>query len=378
MQPSDSHVAHVVNRLGPGGVARVAYELLIRLPLRHRPILYCLAGGADGNPETVEQAERLRRRGIQVRFPSRDDKATAVRELAGWLRQDRIDLVHTHSTKPNQYARAVALDAGVTTVAHFHNHYDDKWNQPELLRREHELSARTHGFIACSTSVRDHVADRVGLPAGDIQVIRNGVQTDRFAGGDQRRIRAEWGIGDDVPVVGTVGRLCRQKAQDDFLRAVPLLAQRHPDSVFVIVGKADDAATDRELRSLATDLGIDDRVLFTGFRDDLPDVYAALDVCVLPSRWEGFGLVLAEAMAAGVPLVTTAVGPIPEVVGDAGLLVPADRPDRIAGAVDELLSHPGTTARLVALGRSRAAELGWDQPAGDLVRYYDALLARAA
>jgi len=312
-----------------------------------------------------------------VRCPSGDDRTTAVRELADWLRQDRIDLVHTHSTKPNQYARTVALDAGVTTVAHFHNHYDDKWNQPEVLRREHDLSTRTHGFIACSASVRDHVADRVGLPADDITVIRNGVQTDRFAGGDRRRIRSEWGIGADVPVVGTVGRLCRQKAQDDFLRAVPLLARRHPATVFVVVGKADDDATDRDLRSLAADLDVADRVIFTGFRDDLPDVYAALDVCVLPSRWEGFGLVLAEAMAAGVPLVTTAVGPIPEMVGDAALLVPTDRPDRIAGAVDELLTHPETTARLVALGRSRAAGLGWERPADDLAGYYDALLAGA-
>lgn len=378
LDPSDYRIAHVVNRLGPGGVARVAYELMTRLPPGQRPYLYCLAGGNDHRTETVEQAERLRLAGIPVRFPSSDDRFTAGRELASWLREDRIDLVHTHSTKPNQYARPVAMAAGVATVAHFHNHYDDKWNSAEMLHREQDLAARTDGFIACSASVRDHVSSRVGLPASSIQVIRNGVETDRFAGGDGERVRAELGIAVDAPVIGTVGRLSRQKAQDDFLRAVPLIARRYGGAVFLVVGRADESRGERELRDLSMELGVADRVRFTGFRDDLPDIYAALDVCVLPSRWEGFGLVLAEAMAAGVPLVATAVGPVPGVVGDAGLLVPVDRPDRIAAAVEGLLASPDTARRLVERGRVRAAQLGWRQPAVDLAEYYDALLARAS
>lgn len=371
-------LVHVVNTLGSGGVARVAYELLARLPGGYRRHLYCLARRADRAGGVQAQVKRLTEAGVTIRVPSADDKATATRELAGWLRHDDIDLVHTHSFKPNRYARPVALDADLVTVAHFHNHYDDKWSNPAVLDAELRLATRTDSFLACSASVRDHVVDRLGLDPERVKVIRNGVDVARFAGGDGRRVRADLDIPPQAPLVGTVGRMSRQKAQDDFLRAARLVATSYPQAVFAVVGGADDREVERELRELASALGLDSRVRFAGFCDDLADVYAALDVFVLTSRWEGLPLVLAEAMAAAVPVVATTVGSIPEVVGGAGLLVPVGDAARVASAVCELLSHPDRARQMAGRGRAQAARMGWVAPAADLADHYAELLGHPA
>jgi glycosyltransferase involved in cell wall biosynthesis len=125
-------------------------------------------------------------------------------------------------------------------------------------------------------------------------------------------------------------------------------------------------------------LGLDSRVRFAGFCDDLADVYAALDVFVLTSRWEGLPLVLAEAMAAAVPVVATTVGSIPEVVGGAGLLVPVGDAARVASAVCELLSHPDRARQMAGRGRAQAARMGWVAPAADLADHYAELLGHPA
>jgi glycosyltransferase involved in cell wall biosynthesis len=355
----------------------VAYELLARLPGGYRRHLYCLARRTDRAAGVQTQAERLAEAGVTVRVPSTDDKATAVRELAGWLRDDGIDLVHTHSFKPNRYARPVALDAQLVTVAHFHNHYDDKWDSA-VLDTERRLAARTSSFLACSASVRDHVVSRIGLDRERVKVIRNGVDMARFTSGDGRRVRAELGIPPRSPLIGTVGRMSRQKAQDDFLRAARLVAASYPQAVFAIVGGADDREVERELRELASALDLGSRVRFIGFRDDLADVYAALDVFVLTSRWEGLPLVLAEAMAAAVPVVATTVGSVPEVVGGAGLLVSVGDAARVASAVCELLARPDHARQMAGQGRTQAARMGWAAPAADLADHYAELLGHPA
>jgi glycosyltransferase involved in cell wall biosynthesis len=374
-------VAHVLNTMGRGGVPRVAYELLERLPERFERRLYCLSPRTDDPAEREAQTDRLAGRGVAVRFLGGPDKVAAVAELADLLVADRVDVVHTHSHKPNRYGRLAALRAGgLRVVAHYHNHYDDKWGSLAALRLERALVPATDRLVACSASVRDHLTVRLGVPPERVEVVPNGVEAGRYAGGDGRRLRAELAIPAGAPVTGTVGRLCAQKAPADFLHAAARVLARRPDAHFLVVGAADLPGVEAGLRGLAEALGLTGRVHFTGHRRDLADVYAAMDVFALSSHWEGFGLVLVEAMAAGVPVVATAVGPVPEVVGPdaAAVLVPPAAPDRLAEGIVRVLGEPVLAERLVRRGTARAGELDWDLPVRRLADLYDGLLGRPA
>ena len=377
MPASEVRIAHVLNTMGPGGVPAVALELLSRLPDRYTRQIYCLARRTDQPQMRELQAARFAAAGLEVRFPRSNDKSSIVDELAGWLGADGINLVHTHSTKPNRFGRLAALQAGdLRVVAHYHNHYADKWADPAALAMEQELAVESDALVACSVSVRDHLCAQLNLPQDRVTVIPNGVAAERFRGGDGARLRAELGVPAAAAVVGTVGRISTQKAQDDFLRAAALIRDQRPDTVFLIVGGSDDPELSRRLHTLTADLGLADQVRFTGYRSDLADVYAALDVFVLSSHWEGFGLVLVEAMAAGRPVVTTDVGPVAEVVGREGaaVLVPPGASHRLAAEVLALLQDPERAAQVGRLGEVRARQWTWDAAAAALDELYDGLL----
>lgn len=377
-------VAHVLGTPGTGGVPVVAHALLRRLTGRPR-FLYYLTD-RTGDPARRDAAvAALEADGITVRLVPADvarDKDAAVAQVARWVAADGVGVVHTHSTRPNRYGRLAALAVpGVAVVAHYHNHYDDKWAPgSEVLEVERRLAPRTDRAVACSQSVARHVVDRLGLDPARVSVLPNGVDAARFAGGDGRAVRAALGTPAGTTVVGAVGRICAQKAPDDVLAAVvPLLRRDGRPTELWFAGAPDDAALADDLRRRATALGVADRVRFLGFRADVADVYAALDVVVLASRWEGFGLVVAEAMAAGRPVVATDVGGVGEAAGTgpsaAALLVPPGDVVRLAGAVRGVADDPALAADLAARGLRRAAELGWDATARTLDALYDDVLA---
>jgi glycosyltransferase involved in cell wall biosynthesis len=131
---------------------------------------------------------------------------------------------------------------------------------------------------------------------------------------------------------------------------------------------------------MVASLGLDGAVQFAGFVDEIPTFYAALDVLAAPSRWEGFGLMLVEAMTAGVPIVATAVGAIPEVVGDDGAarLVAPGAIDALSGALIDVLTDTTLAQRLASAGRRRAALFTWDRSAARLAEIYAAVCDEGA
>lgn len=391
MSASSPRVAHVLGTMGRGGVPEVAYQLLERLPDTER-WLYCLTDRCADPDARDRRLARLRAAGVRARLVPADPTggtAEAAAQVAAWAQADRVDIVHTHSTRPNRTARPAALRHGLRVVSHYHNQYDDKWTTARDLAREGALAQASAGLVACSIAVRDHLVDRLELDPAAVTVVPNGVDLGRVRGGDPCRLRAELGLAAGTPLVGSVGRLCRQKATADVLRAARILAERHPDAVVVLAGAADDPALEAELRRLAAELGLGDRLRLLGYREDVADLYAALDVVVLASHWEGFGLVLVEAMAAGTPVVATAVGGIPEVVGvgrpggPAARLVPPADPAALAHAVAGLLEDRAAARVLTTRGTERAGAFSWDAAAAGVRSLYDDLLtgdgrARAA
>lgn len=374
-------VAHVLGTPGTGGVPVVAHALLRRVAAEHR-FLYYLTDRTADRPRFEAAVAALEADGVVVRaVPSAVavDKDAAARQVAAWLAEDGVQLAHTHSTRPNRYGRIAALQAGIRVVAHYHNFYDDRWAEgSQALRLERSLARTTDHVVACSEPVRDHVVARLRLDPARVTVVGNGVDADRFAGGDRAAVRDGLGVDPGTVVLGAVGRLCAQKAPDDLLEAaLPLLRQAGRRVELWFVGAPDDADLAHSLAARALAWGVADRVRFLGYRADVADVYAALDVVVLPSRWEGFGLVVVEAMAAGRPVVATDVGGVAEAAGGAALLVPPGDVDGLTRSIRRLLEDERLAADLAARGRLRAAALGWDGAAATLDRLYRRVLAEA-
>jgi glycosyltransferase involved in cell wall biosynthesis len=167
-----------------------------------------------------------------------------------------------------------------------------------------------------------------------------------------QRIRAELGVAPDDFLVGNVGRLALQKGQRHLIRAMPALLERVPRAHAVIAGGGD---LEDYLRDLAAEMGVGDRVHVLGPRKDVPALMHAMDVFAMPSIWEGFGLVLLEAMAAARPIVASRVATIPEVVldGETGVLVPAGDAQALAEALARLAEDAALARRYGQAGRER-------------------------
>lgn len=378
MQPV--RVAHLLNSIGLGGVPEIVYHFLRCLPReRYALYLYCLKRHTDHLSVRERRIEQLQEIGVPPTFPDRDDKKFyVVGELIRWLIQNKIEILHTHSYKPNIYGRiAGLLCPNIKVVAHYHNYYDNKWKSDKSLIFDQRLGPFSDRLIASSEAVRDHVSDRTEVPPDRFSVILNGTDQTRFhVNHDREGVRRELGIPPERKAVGIIGRICQQKAQDDFLCAAAMVRKSVPKALFLIVGQADHPKELSKLKALAKTLGIEKDVIFTGYIDNIQQVYGALDLLIVPSRWEGFGLILVEAMASETPIVATDVGPIPEVVGREGAasLIPADAPDQIAAKAIRILNDPVLSKKMVEKGKKRVELFSWERAASKLDQLYNGLL----
>jgi glycosyltransferase involved in cell wall biosynthesis len=206
-------------------------------------------------------------------------------------------------------------------------------------------------IVAVSSAVKDVLVD-YGVDPARVEVVYDGTDPFRYrAGLDRARVRRELGVPDGAPLVGKVANFYPGwKGHDTFLAAAQVVLRTLPEARFVLVGKSTDSET---MRSWVAAAGLSERVILAGYRTDVPDVLAALDVLAnCPRAREGLSVAILEALAAGRPVVATRVGGIPEIVrdGETGLLVPPDDPEALAGAIVRMLSDPALASRLGSNG----------------------------
>jgi len=240
------------------------------------------------------------------------------------------------------------------------------WAIPPLTIR------RAHRVIAVTNVEAQHLRG-LGVHPGRIRVIPNGVDLSEFSG-----LRRQRQPRDEAELL-FVGRVYpRQKGLDYLVKA---LAQLPPQRRVRLVVVGEDWGGVADLRSLARTLGIEDRILFKGLlaRDEVLRAYASADVFVLPSLFEPFGIVLLEAMAAGLPVVASRVGGIVDVVedGKTGLLVPPRNPQAIADAIERLLSNPTLRQRMGAEARMRAPAYSWEELVPRILEVYREAMVEA-
>ncbi|HEX6851635.1 MAG TPA: glycosyltransferase family 4 protein [Candidatus Polarisedimenticolaceae bacterium] len=288
--------------------------------------------------------------------------AIAVVRLAAMLRASRIELLHTHSSKAGIVGRLAAALAGTPAVVHTVHGWSFNDTQAPALRRlyvalERLAARRTHALVFVAEADRARGADlAIGDPAR-YRLFRSGIDRDRYVApaGVRDATRRALGYGPDEVVVGSLACLKAQKAPLDFVAAADVAARSDPRLRFFIAG---DGELRGEVEREVASRGLEDRFRLLGWRQDVAELLAAMDVFVLTSRFEGLPRAVLQAMAAGVPVVATAVGGTPEVVRDGatGRLVPPGEPRTAAAAILGLAADPELRRRCVAAARARLGE----------------------
>lgn len=383
---AQTRVGMVLTTMGFGGVPEVVFQLMRRLPRdRFSPALCVLKREEDEANVSHDRRDRFSEAGFDVCYAHDSSrKIDTVASVADWIESRGIELLHTHSNRPNVVGRMAATlfhGSGLAVVAHYHNQYDDKWERdPAMLSLEKRLASSTHAMIAVSDSVRQHVASRIGVGEDLVDVVPNGVDASKFVCADRAAAKRALSLDERRTVVGVVGRITEQKGQEDFVEAALQLAIERTEPLFVMVGFDEDAALQQRLRQRIAVFGLADRIRFVGNRDDMANVYAAIDVVVAPSRWEGFGMMLVEAMAAGRPIVAARAGAIPEIVRDgvSGVLVEPRDPAALGAAIAKLLDDPARRDALAARGPGESERFGWSRCADLVAKIYERALLRAA
>ena len=281
-----------------------------------------------------------------------------LRHLRRILAETRFDLVHAHLPPAELYARLALLGTSASELPLIiSKHNDCPFHRiPGQRALGRWVARRAAAVIAISEAVRHYMTGpALGLKPAAVHRIYYGIDVrpfDHVAESAVAAMRQEWGAGAGTLVVGFAGRLVEQKSIDTLIRAFALFVNRTPcDAKLVIAGCGPLEAA---LRHCAVEAGVADRVVWAGFREDVPCLMRAFDVFALTSMHEGFGLVLAEAMAAGRPIVATRAGAIPEVVvdGETGLLTEPGAPQQIADALGRMID-PALRAQFGAAGRQR-------------------------
>ena len=274
----------------------------------------------------------------------------AWRPLLSLLESERIDVLHAHMFGANVWGTTLGRLARVPVViAHEH-----VWSfQGKPLRRlidRHVIGRLATLVLAVSRDCRRKMIEIEGLAPEKVMYVPNGIPPLRPATG--RSVRAELGISEHDPVIGSIAVLRRQKAIDLLLAASVELRRRFPRLRVLLAGDGPERAS---LERLARDLGLEKTVIFVGYRSDVSEVLAALDVVVSTSSFEGSPLALLEAMAAARPIVATAVGGVPDLIEDGvhGLLVSPGDSHEVSEAVASLLEQPERGRRMGEAARER-------------------------
>jgi len=281
----------------------------------------------------------------------------AIREclrLASYLKRQRMDIVHAYNFYANVFALPAARLAQVPVV--LGSIRDTGENLTARQRAVNKMVCRLADRVIVNAEAIKRTLVAEGYRPERITVIPNGILCPPLGSIPDRALHREFGLSTNDVLIGVVSRIARGKGLEYFLDAAPAVAARIPTAKFLIIGdNAFNPDYREELKKQTVELGLQDRVIFTGFRLDVPNILSSLAVSVLPSLNEGLSNSLLESMAAAVPVVATNVGGNPEVVtdGEAGFLVPPRNAAALADAICRVLCTPNLRNTLGQAGRQR-------------------------
>ena len=376
---------HVITRLVVGGAQENTLLTVRHLDRRRYDV--ALVSGPSVGPEGSLEAEvpcdvPFVRVPELVRPPQPPKDVVALWKLYRLMRRGGYHIVHTHTTKAGLLGRVAARLARVPVVVHTpHGHafhgYLNRVASEALRRVEAALASWTDAIVCLTEAERsDHLRLGVGRPQ-QFEVVHSGVDLGRFRSPppDPEAKRRELGLPAAARVVGCVARLAPVKGVQYLLEAVPRIRASVPEVVVVFVG---DGELRPQLERRAQELGVDGVVRFLGLRRDVHEIVPLFEVAVQPSLNEGMGKAAVEAMAAGKPVVASAVSGLQDVVrpGRNGVLVPPGDPDALSRAVVDLLRDADRARRLGEAACRDADSYGVEAMVARLEALYERLLRK--
>lgn len=354
-------ILHIISSSGMYGAEAVILNLSRMLNEGgHASVLGVFSNSSNPNHQLHEASARENIESHLIPCQGQIDRTAiaGIRELAA---STKADVVHAHGYKADIYVYFALRGSGIPFVSTCHNWIDNDLTAT-LYGRADRLVLRNFAAIAAVSAAVKQRLLKAGVREDKIHLVRNGIDLRPFDNATHSRSRAP---AEHLPTVGLVGRLGHEKGVDIFLRAAALVLKDYSSTKFAVAGDGPDI---EKLQLLIEELKIRDSVSMLGRRDDMPSVYASLDILVSSSRLEGLPMTILEGMASGLPLVATPVGDVPTVVldGHTGILVPPEDIESLASAIVKLLRDTalrerlGTAARKLIEDKFSAARMAAD------------------
>lgn len=343
------NVLRIVPSLQIGGIGKTLLDLLPRLDKNKYNVSVCCLYRRDVLADAMEKAGiRVFCLDMKAKLDINLKYLTGIIRLVNLLKRENIKIVHTHVYKASTPGRIVAILARVPIII---AHEDDLLLRKNEMGLENFLAKFTDSIIAVSGAVRDFYVEKVNIPEGKISMIYNGVDLEKFNEKiDINKKKEELGIPGFCKVIGTVGRLTKVKGHIFFLQSAKIVKEKMKDTKFLVVG---GGSILQELKDYSSQLDITKDVIFTGAREDIPELLSVMDIFVLPSISEGLSVTILEAMAETKPVVASSVGGIPEIIQDGinGFLVPSRSPEALAEKILFLLKNEEIACKIAKNGK---------------------------
>ena len=345
----------VIDGLEFGGGERVFLQLAAGLRDRFEVSVASMPGG------TFEQ--QVKELGISF-YPvdmSRRFSLKPICRIKVIIRKNKIDLVHSQGARADFFARIAGRLAGLPrifcTIAMPVEGFDLEPLQKKIYRFIDGLTERyVERFIVVSDSLKQILIKSRRISAHQIVRIYNGIELDQYhPDAGYVNLRKGWGIPQNVPLIGAIGRMVWQKGFKYLIEAIPAIVLNVPEAMFLFVG---DGPLKKELEDLAESLKVKEKIIFTGFRSDIKDILSAVDLLVVPSLQEGFPMITLEAMAMAKPIVATKIDGITEQITDGvnGILVPPKDPFALAKAAIRVLNDKKLATTIGLSARKRVEQ----------------------
>ncbi|MBS4012816.1 MAG: glycosyltransferase [Bacteroidetes bacterium] len=349
---------HLINSYSLAGAEKLVFDIVTGIDKKKFEVFVCSMGNLkDKIEETIFYD--LKEKGIKTFMlgkPQRKRRLEAVLKLRRLLQENHVTILHTHCQSPDFYGKIAAFLARTPLVF-------STIHSVEGYHAIHEsiLNKLTTRYVAISETVKQYAVSDLRIPSGKIEVIYNAVDAQKFSpiAVDKNAKLQELGVPSGRKIVTAIGTIHKIKGHIYLIEAAEQVIKKFPDTHFLIVGDTSaDSDSAGRIKEMVNAKKLQDRIILTGKRTDIPEILSVTDIFVLPSLWEGLPIALLEAMASGVPAVVTNVGSNAEVVTDGvnGFIVPPKNSLFLAQRIEKLLADPQKANTLGVEGQKKVKE----------------------
>jgi len=346
----------VIDNLEFGGGERVFAQLINGLSSEYYEICLASNPGRDLYQSLINKEVCC----IPLDFSKRV-KPSLLITLRNIIKDKKIDIVHGQGARAEFYARIAARLAGETNYVSTIAMPVEGYNVPFLIKQIYRFFDRlsekyVERFIVVSDVLKDIMIRKHGIAADKVIRIYNGIEIEHYdperMDASRNNVRHELGLNEKTSIIGAIGRLVWQKGFEYLIRSFPEVLKSCPDAWLLLVG---DGPLRANLEVLSEALDMKDKIIFAGFRSDIKEVLASMDILVIPSLLEGFPMVTLEAMAMAKPIVATDIDGLREQIidGESGILLPPEDPNALTTSIVKLLNDPQLAVRMGSYARKQ-------------------------